>query len=60
MEDGFRLIWGRELGLCGEGRFARAHVKSPTLHSRSQCISLKGNSATFVVNFLLHGTDHPI
>ena len=26
MEKGFRPVWRRALGLCGEGRFARAHV----------------------------------
>ena len=39
MEKGFRPVRRMALGLCGEGRFARAHVKSPTFHSRSQCIS---------------------
>ena len=46
VEKGFTPVWrealglcGEALGLCGVGRFARAHVKSPTFHSRSQCIS---------------------
>ena len=39
MEKGFRPVRRMALGLCGVGHFARAHVKSPTFHSRSQCIS---------------------
>ena len=39
MEKGFRPVRRMVLGLCGVGRFARAHVKSSTFHSRSQCIS---------------------
>ena len=39
VEKGFRPVRRRALGLCGEGRLARAHVKSSTFHSRSQCIS---------------------
>ena len=54
MEKGFRPVWRMALGLCGVGRFARAHVKSPTFIPDLNASPLKGNSATFVVNFLLH------
>ena len=63
MEKGFRPVWRRALGLCGEGRAfcnGSCEVTYLSFQISMHLHLIKGNSAIFVANFLLHGTDRPV